>query len=129
MPTQSRTDTPQAVAGPTDSSSDRCRRCGRCCREKVAIEGVIFYTDRVCRFWDPITKLCRVFDRRGDVCHDCADLDSAIRHGILPGDCPYVRGNEDYVPPVEYWEDAEVEAILRSLPRDPLTVHHPRPRR
>ncbi len=107
---------------------DLCLRCGRCCREKVDIEGVIFYTDRVCKFWDARTKLCKVFRRRRRLCPNCEDLAGAIRDGLLPGDCPFVRDKEGYDAPVEFWEDREVEAILASLPEDPFTRHYPRER-
>jgi uncharacterized cysteine cluster protein YcgN (CxxCxxCC family) len=112
----------------SQANEDLCRKCGRCCREKVVIDGVIFYTDRVCRYWDPVTRLCTVYERRREVCPDCGDMDRMIRAGVLPGDCPYVRDRSDYDPPVEYWEDPEVEAIVRDLPPDHGTVYLPRPR-
>ena len=106
----------------------RCLRCGRCCREKVQIEGVVFYTDRVCKFWDARTKLCTVFARRRTACPNCADLSGAIRQGLLPRDCPFVRDLEGYDGPVEHWEDPELEALLAQLPEDPFTRFHPRKR-
>ena len=114
----------------SDAGTDqpRCRACGKCCREKVDIEGVIFYTDRVCRFWDRETKLCTTYDSRHEVRPDCAQIERAIASGILPGDCPYVRGRAGYDPPVEYWEDPEVEAMIACLPPDPATVFYPRRR-
>ena len=118
--------------GRTTASRDsaaKCRKCGRCCREKVDIEGTVFYTDRVCRFWDPGTGLCTVYERRHEVCPECADIGRAIEAGILPRDCPFVAGLEGYDPPVECWEDAEVEAIIAALPPDPFTVYHPRRKR
>lgn len=93
------------------------------------IEGVVFYTDRVCKFWDARTKLCTVYERRKVACRDCGNLEAAIRGGELPGDCPFVRGVKGYVPPLESWEDPEVEAILASLPVDQNTVYCPRKRR
>ena len=113
---------------PEPGNEDLCRKCGRCCREKVDIEGVIFYTDRVCRFWDPQTRLCTVYERRHEVCPDCGDMQRAVAYGILPVDCPYVRDRPGYDPPVEHWEDPEVEAIVESLPPDPRTVYLPRER-
>ena len=106
----------------------RCLCCGRCCREKVEIEGVVFYTDRVCKFWDARTKLCKVFARRRERCPNCSDLEGAINQGLLPSDCPFVRDREGYGGPVEFWEDREVEALLAMLPVDPFTRHCPRPR-
>ena len=105
-----------------------CQRCGRCCREKVEIDGVIFYTDRVCKYWDPQTKLCTVYEKRKELVPDCHDTAYAAEHGLLPADCPYVRDRPDYVGPVEYWEDPEVEAILQALPVDPNTKYYPRER-
>ena len=107
---------------------DLCRKCGKCCRSKVDIEGVIFYTDNVCRHWDEKTGLCTVYGERHKVCRECADLALAIEHGILPVDCPYVEDLEDYVPPVEYWEDPEVEKIIEMLPEDPDARYLPRKR-
>lgn len=111
-----------------NACNDRCLRCGRCCREKVDIEGVIFYTDRVCTFWDARTKLCKVFARRRRMCPNCDDLKAAIRNRVLPSDCPFVRDKKGYDAPVEFWEDPEIEAILAKLPEDPFTRYHPRKR-
>ncbi len=88
----------------------------------------MFYTDRVCKFWDERTKLCTVFARRRELCPNCADLDDAIAGGLLPADCPFVRGRKGYDGPVEFWEDPEVERILALLPEDPYTRHCPRKR-
>ncbi len=70
-----------------------CERCGRCCFEKIEYEGVVYYTDRPCPHLDPATRLCRVYAQRHRVHPACVPLDESILdRGILPGDCPYVRG-------------------------------------
>ena len=119
---------PKEPNGGNPAPPKACQKCGRCCREKVDIESVIFYTDRVCRFWDTKTRLCTVYERRQEVCPDCADMDRAIKNGILPQDCPFVADLEDYDAPVEFWEDPEVSAIIETLPEDSETVLFPRKR-
>lgn len=113
---------------PPEPDESLCLRCGRCCREKVEVDGVVFYTDRVCRHWDPVTRLCTVYERRHEVCPECAGVARGIANRIFPYDCPYVRGLEDYDPPVEHWDDPEVEALIARLPEDPDSVPCPRRR-
>lgn len=88
----------------------------------------MFYTDYVCKHWDDETGLCTVFEERHKVCPECADMALAIKHGILPADCPYVRDRPDYEPPVEYWEDPELQTMIEALPADPDARFHPRKR-
>ncbi|MBN1420850.1 MAG: hypothetical protein JXP34_18915 [Planctomycetes bacterium] len=116
------------MSDPSDSAGPRedlCRRCGLCCREKVDIDGVVFYTKLVCDKWDPETGLCRIYERRREYRQDCADLRRAIEGRFLPAGCPYVRDLDGYDPPVVDWEDPEVQAILDRLPADPRVVPLP----
>lgn len=77
-----------------------CKRCGRCCYEKVEFEGRVYYTDQPCEHLDLETRLCRIYERRSELRPGCARLDEEkLRAGILPADCPYVRDIEDYPAP------------------------------
>ncbi len=78
----------------------RCRRCGRCCFEKIDYEGEIFYTDRPCEKLDLATRLCTVYPNRQIERPGCTRLTPEIaRRGVLPPDCPYVAGIADYRAP------------------------------
>jgi len=78
-----------------------CRRCGRCCYEKIDFEGRIYYTDIPCEHLDPGTKLCRVYTERDTVRPGCVRLTPAkIEKGFLPADCPYVSEMAHYPAPV-----------------------------
>jgi len=77
-----------------------CRRCGRCCYEKLDDRGKIIYTDTPCDRFDPASRLCTVYDRRNRLRPDCLPLTPAIvAAGYLPADCPYVVGLENYPAP------------------------------
>ncbi|WP_305041780.1 hypothetical protein [Geoalkalibacter sp.] len=84
----------------------RCRRCGRCCFEKIDFEGRIFYTDRPCEKLDLATRLCTVYVQRQTARPGCTLLDERIIGlGVLPADCPYVADIADYEPPILWDED------------------------
>ena len=52
-----------------------CKRCGRCCYEKVDLGGgIIHYTDEPCVHLDTETNLCKVYDKRDEVEPDCITL-------------------------------------------------------
>ena len=77
-----------------------CRRCGRCCYEKIEFEGEVYYTDVPCEKLDPVSRLCTVYENRHVARPGCTPLTPrTIRKGILPGDCPYVEGIENYPAP------------------------------
>jgi len=83
----------------------RCRRCGRCCYEKIEYRGEVYYTDTPCENLDPKTRACRVYERRHQVRPDCVPLTpEVVRRGLLPADCPYVSRCEDYAAP-HLWEE------------------------
>ena len=85
----------------------KCRRCGRCCYEKIEFEGEVYYTDEPCEFLDPDTRLCRVYERRQTLRADCAALTPRlVRRRWLPADCPYVADIVGYVGP-HLWDDGE----------------------
>lgn len=77
-----------------------CQRCARCCYEKIDYRGRIYYTNQPCQHLDPVTNLCNVYLQR-DNCHsDCARLTpELVAAGILPEDCPYVYGQDNYPAP------------------------------
>jgi uncharacterized cysteine cluster protein YcgN (CxxCxxCC family) len=77
------------------------------------VDGFIFYGRGTCEHFDPETKLCRVYDRRGEISPTCLSVEEGIRRGVLPGDCPYVVNRPDYIAPVEEWEDEELERLIR----------------
>jgi uncharacterized cysteine cluster protein YcgN (CxxCxxCC family) len=90
-----------------------CRKCGKCCREKYIVEGIVFYGKEYCRFLDSSTMLCRVYRKRATANPDCLPVSAGIKRGILPGGCPYVADIPDYIAPVEEWDDPELEEIIR----------------
>jgi hypothetical protein len=85
----------------------RCRRCGRCCFEKLESDGEIYYTDVPCEKLDLATRLCTVYERRHELRRGCAPLTPAVlRRGILPADCPYVAAIPGYRGP-RLWDEEE----------------------
>jgi uncharacterized protein len=89
-----------------------CRKCGRCCREKVEVEGIVFYVKGYCRYLDTETKMCTVYEKRKTVNPECASIDDGIRRGMLPGNCPYVADMADYIAPVEEWDDPDLLKLI-----------------
>jgi len=86
----------------------RCRRCGRCCYEKIEFEGHIYYTDTPCEKLDLESRCCTVYADREMLRPGCVQLTPEIvGRGFLPADCPYVAGIENYRPPVLYDETGE----------------------
>lgn len=85
----------------------RCRRCGRCCYEKIEFEGRVYYSNNPCDKLDRETLLCSVYDERLRAKPECMPLNAeTLRRGILPADCPYVSGLCDYNAP-QLWDDSE----------------------
>lgn len=82
-----------------------CRRCGSCCYEKFVVQDTVFTSRTPCKFLNEKTRLCTVYARRFEMNSRCADVESGIRLGVFPADCPYVKGREGYVPPEEDWLD------------------------
>ena len=89
-----------------------CRKCGKCCRRKVLVGGRVIYMEDYCRYLDTATMLCRVYERRFKVNPACKTVSAAIRMGILPAGCPYVKDIPDYVPPIEDWDSPEAENVI-----------------
>ena len=47
-----------------------CTKCGLCCRSVGNTELTLYLSrgDGVCRFFDELSMLCKIYDRRPDVC-------------------------------------------------------------
>ena len=85
----------------------KCRRCGRCCYEKIEFEGQVYYTDTPCEKLDIQSCLCTVYADRITARPGCTPLTPQIvRQGVHPADCPYVEGIENY--PAPYLESDEL---------------------
>ena len=85
----------------TKKWEDVCRRCGRCCYEKIEFEGRIYYTELPCEYLDIGTKRCLVYGERDARRPGCVRLTSEnVSKGFLPTDCAYVADIEDYPAPV-----------------------------
>jgi uncharacterized cysteine cluster protein YcgN (CxxCxxCC family) len=70
-----------------------CRRCGRCCFQKVIRDGVTAANYRApCRFLDRSSRLCTVYDSRFTRCSECRKMTvfHAIFASYLPEGCGYV---------------------------------------
>jgi len=67
-----------------------CKRCGRCCRLKVILNGRHIALDQYCPFYDAQARRCMVYPYRHAVRPTCRPIPQAIREGLLPEDCPYV---------------------------------------
>lgn len=71
-----------------------CRRCGLCCFEKIEDErGNIFYTQTPCRYLDVVSRRCKVFERRFEICPSCIKLAPELVRTLrwLPPSCGYRR--------------------------------------
>lgn len=78
-----------------------CRRCGKCCHKKIFIDGQVVYLPSFCKFYDPQTRLCTVYENRFELNPHCLTVEEGIQLGVFPADCPYVRDLPDYCPPRE----------------------------
>jgi len=77
-----------------------CRRCGRCCYEKLDYRGEIYYTETPCQHLDTTSNCCRIYAERSELHPECAHLTPELAAaGILPADCPYVAGIKNYRAP------------------------------
>lgn len=103
-----------------------CRRCGRCCRQKVRFGDVVVITDVPCEFLDPKTNACTVYPQRLFKQPLCSAIDVAISNGAQPDDCPYVGGNADYRAPLLLEEHPEYREAVDSLfPKTPRIALSP----
>ncbi len=87
-----------------------CKRCGRCCYEKVDLGGgMIHYTNEPCAHLDTETNLCKVYDKRGEVEPDCITLTEHLVRKLhwLPEECAYL----------EYVRHKDTLAAVREIAR------------
>ncbi len=107
-------------ASPADSSHEaKCRRCGECCRDKFLIDGRMFFAaEGYCRYLDPKTKLCTIYERRHEINPQCLSVEDGVKLGVFPQDCPYVKDLPDYRPPFEIPIDKDT---LRLIDRGQIT--------
>ena len=69
-----------------------CDGCGKCCLNKLEIDGKIHFTCVRCRFLDAKSCLCRIYENRFEKVPDCRSVDlKAIRENPrwLPKTCAY----------------------------------------
>ena len=69
-----------------------CDGCGKCCLNKIEIRGKVCFTNARCRFLDPDSCLCQIYEHRFKKVSDCRDidLDTVINEPeILPKTCAY----------------------------------------
>jgi uncharacterized protein len=69
-----------------------CLRCGECCIELIFDEDDNLTASTMCEYLDPDTRLCRIYETRFQVCHDCIRLtgENLPRFDWLPENCGYV---------------------------------------
>lgn len=92
-----------------------CRRCGRCCRQKVRFGDTVVITDIPCQYLDLETNTCTVYPQRLFKQPLCSSIDVAIANGAQPNDCPYVGGNSNYQAPQLLSEHPEYQSAVDSL--------------
>lgn len=92
-----------------------CRRCGKCCAEKVIVEDRLYVTRKFCRFLDLKSRGCTVYPNRFRAEPECVSTFEGLKTLIFPADCPYTKGIPDYLPPIETWDDPEVDAAIREV--------------
>jgi len=104
-------------ASPSAEHEALCRRCGRCCYEKLIVDGHVFTTRTPCLYLDVATNFCNVYERRLAINPRCLSVEQGTEFGVFPADCPYVRDLQGYHPAEEGWLDDE---IIRMIERGKL---------
>jgi len=89
-----------------------CRRCGRCCYEKLIIDDCVFTTRKPCPHLDTKSNTCVIYARRHKLNPRCLSVEEGIRYGVFPADCPYIQNLPDYRPAEEGWLDDEVVTLI-----------------
>jgi uncharacterized cysteine cluster protein YcgN (CxxCxxCC family) len=92
-----------------------CRRCGKCCTEKISIDDVVYLTRKPCRFLDPETRGCTAYPERFRVEPDCVSVVEGLPIYAFPADCPYILGVPGYVPPVDRWDDPRIDRVIEEV--------------
>ncbi len=79
-----------------------CKRCGRCCFEKIEYRNKIYLTDIPCEYLDLSTNECTVYAQRSQKKDGCVAINQEIISlGVLPSGCAYVQ-NENYIAPLSW---------------------------
>ncbi len=102
-------------AGKTKGWERLCRRCGRCCYEKVRFGDQVVITDIPCQFLDCATNACSVYPERFVKQPRCSSAEDSVKANTLPGDCPYVGGASEYQAPHFLSEHPEYEQAINTL--------------
>lgn len=92
-----------------------CTHCGKCCTEKIDLDGTIYISKKYCRFFDTKEMRCSVYERRFEAEPGCSDVPKGVKMGIFPADCPYIEGVKNYKPALEEWDDPAVTEAIREL--------------
>lgn len=69
-----------------------CDGCGKCCLNKLAIRDKVSFTNVRCRFLDPESCLCQIYEHRFKKVSDCRDINLntvLTEPEILPKTCAY----------------------------------------
>jgi uncharacterized protein len=92
-----------------------CRRCGKCCHEKVLVDGKVYLTKKPCRFLDSATARCTAYPDRFRVEPDCVSVVEGLPILAFPADCPYVALREGYEAPIDSWDDPAIDAAIADV--------------
>lgn len=69
-----------------------CRRCGRCCFEKIEYGNRIYLTDIPCEYLNLSTNECMVYEQRSQKKTGCVAINQEIIDlGVLPIGCAYLQ--------------------------------------
>lgn len=88
-----------------------CRRCARCCYEKLLIGDEVVLTRVPCRFLDLETRLCTVYAHRHEENIRCLTVEEGIAARAFPSDCPYVQDCAAYRPPLDPESDPRARRL------------------
>ena len=84
-----------------------------------------YLTGKPCRFLDLETRACSAYSDRFRAQPDCVSIMEGVPAMVFPADCPYTKGIPGYEPPIEEWDDPEVDETIRNLlGEDALPVRH-----
>ncbi|HGE8300285.1 TPA: YkgJ family cysteine cluster protein [Serratia marcescens] len=67
----------------SDQLSFPCSKCGLCCQQVNLAKETLFLDrgDGTCRYYDPASKGCRIYNERPDICR--VDLQFALHYSHL----------------------------------------------
>ncbi|MHC4871125.1 MAG: CxxCxxCC domain-containing protein [Planctomycetota bacterium] len=91
---------------------DICRKCGKCCYEKIIADDDVIFTSVPCKFLDEENNLCKVYENRHDAHIRCLTIEEGIKARAFPADCPYVKDVKGYQEPVELEDTTAVNKFV-----------------